>query len=79
MKNLSICLLGLVLLGTCMTAQAQTRPVDSSKAQPAKLLRHPSRPDAPKGKAYGATRIKDTAAFRRSGRPADGPNRIQRK
>jgi len=79
MKNLPACLLGVALLSLGLAVQAQTTPVAPSKAQPAKPLRHPSRPAAPKGEAYGGPFIKDTAAFRRSGRPADGPNRHPRK
>ena len=79
MKNLPACLLGVALLSLGLAAQAQTTPVAPSKAQPAKPLPPPSRPAAPRGKAYGAPLIKDTAAFRRSGRPADGPNRLPRK
>lgn len=78
MKNLPACLLGVALLSLGLAAQAQTTPI-APKAQPAKPLPPPSRPAAPRGKAYGAPLIKDTAAFRRSGRPADGPNRLPRK
>ena len=79
MKSLSACLLGVALLSLCWTAQAQTTPATQSKTPPAKPLPRPKGTAAPKGKAYGAPFIKDTAAFRRSGRPADGPNRLPRK
>jgi hypothetical protein len=79
MNSVSACLLGVALLSFCLTAQAQTIPATQPKSPPVKPLPRPKGAAAPKGKAYGAPLIKDTAAFRRSGRPADGPNRLPRK
>ncbi|GAB3872019.1 hypothetical protein GCM10028824_21910 [Hymenobacter segetis] len=70
----------MALLSFCWTARAQTTPATPPKTQPVKPLPYPKGAAAPKGKAYGAPFIKDTAAFRRSGRPADAvPNRIRQK
>ncbi|WP_460608797.1 hypothetical protein [Hymenobacter terrigena] len=79
MKSVSACLLGVALLSLCWTAQAQTTPATQPKTPPVKPMPRPKSAAAPKGKAYGAPLIKDTAAFRRSGRPADGPNRLRPK
>jgi hypothetical protein len=62
-------LLGLVLLGLgCSAAQAQTTPVP--KTQPAKASSRTEGATAKKRPAAHSF-IKDTAAFRRSGRPVD--------
>jgi len=71
MKNLPTFLLGAALLSYCLAASAQTRPATQPKTPPGKPLPRPTGAAAPKGRVYGAPLIKDPAAFRRSGRPAD--------
>ena len=71
MKNIPDFLLCVMLLSFSLAAQGQTVPTTQSKAQSVKPLPRPKGAAVPKGKAYGAPLIKDTAAFRRSGRPAD--------
>ncbi|HEX8503876.1 MAG TPA: hypothetical protein VF630_00805 [Hymenobacter sp.] len=71
-------LLGLLCFG--LTASAQTTPAPLPQAQPVKEARRPAG-TAPKPRTnLTPVFIKDTAAFRRSGRPADAvPNRIRPK
>jgi len=75
MKPASAFLLGLALMGLCVAAQAQTTP--PPKTQPVKSGPR-TKGVAQKRTAYAPPLITDTAAFRRSGRPADAvPNRVQ--
>ncbi len=75
MKPTSPFLLGLALLGLCVATQAQTTP--KPKTQPVKPGPR-TKGAAQKRTAYAPPFTTDTAAFRRSGRPADAvPNRVQ--
>ncbi len=75
MKPAPSFLLGLALMGLGLSAPAQTAP--KPKTQPAKSVPRTKGAAAQKRTAYGPPFIKDTAAFLRSGRPADGiQNRI---
>jgi len=71
MKNIPSFLLSVALLSLCLVAQAQTTPALQSKTQLVKPLPRIKGTVVRQSKAYGAPLIKDTAAFRRSGRPAD--------
>jgi len=64
-------LLGLALLGLGLSAPAQTSPASQPKTRPGKGAPRPTGPAAQKRTAYATPFFKDTAAFRRSGRPAD--------
>ncbi|WP_046247229.1 hypothetical protein [Hymenobacter terrenus] len=72
MKHVPSFLLGLVLMSLCVVAQAQTTPAPQPKNQPVKSEPRPQGSAAQKHAAQAPSFIKDTAAFRRSGRPADG-------
>ena len=71
MKNIPAFLLCVIFLSLCLVAQAQTMPALQPKIHSVKPLPRIKGTVVRKGKAYGAPFIKDTAAFRRSGRPAD--------
>jgi len=71
MKHAPCILIGLVLLGFCMPARAQTAPMPLPKAQPDKSASHPTGTPAQQRTDYAPIGKIDTAAFRRSGRPAD--------
>jgi hypothetical protein len=76
MKPASSFLLGLALMGLYVAAQSQTIP--KSKTQPMKPMPRTKGTAAQKRTAYAPPFTTDTAAFRRSGRPADAvPNRIR--
>jgi hypothetical protein len=71
MKPNPLFLLGLTLVALCGPASAQTTPTPSPNTSPGKGVAHPKRTAAPlRTAAKSAVKI-DTAAFRRSGRPAD--------
>ena len=76
MQRTPFYLLGLMFLSLSWPASAQTRPVLAPKAHPGKGVPRPNGAAAPKRTAPALAVKMDTAAFRRSGRPADGPNRI---
>ena len=71
-------LLGMALVALCGSASAQTTPTPSLNTTPEKGAQHPKRAATPPRTASMAAVKLDTAAFRRSGRPADNIlNRIQ--
>ena len=76
MQRTPLYLLGFVFLSLSWPASAQTRPVPAPKAHLGKGMPRPNGAAAPKRTATALAIKMDTAAFRRSGRPADGPNRI---
>jgi hypothetical protein len=69
-------LVGLVFLSFSWPASAQTRPAPASNTHLGKGVPRPNGAAAPKRTAPSLAVKMDTAAFRRSGRPADGPNRL---
>jgi len=70
MKFNPLFLLGMMLVAFCGPATAQTTPPPAPNARPGKGVSHPKRAAAPPRTVSVVTL--DTAAFRRSGRPADG-------
>ena len=74
MKSASSFLLGLALLGG-LAAQAQTTP--APKTQLVKPAPRPKATAAKNRPVYAHSLFKDTAAFRRSGRPTDGLIRMR--
>ena len=71
MKPDPIFLLGMTLVALCGPASAQTTPTPAPTTAPRKGVPHPKRAAAPpRTSSVWAVKI-DTAAFRRSGRPAD--------
>jgi len=70
MKFNLLFLLGMTLVALCGPASAQTTPRPAPNTLPGKGVSHPKRAAAPP-RTTSAVKI-DTAAFHRSGRPADG-------
>ncbi|WP_460623759.1 hypothetical protein [Hymenobacter tenuis] len=71
MKHAPAFLLGLTLLALCGPASAQTTPTPAPNTPLGKGVPHPKRAAAsPRTAPVSAVKM-DTAAFRRSGRPAD--------
>jgi len=72
MKFNLLFLLGMTLVALYSPASAQTTPTPVPNARPGKGVPHPKRAATPpRTTSVSAGKI-DTAAFRRSGRPADG-------
>ncbi len=71
MKFTPIFLVGLTLVSLCGPAFGQTTPTRQSKAHPAKGMPRPQRVATPTHTGSALAIKMDTAAFRRSGRPAD--------
>lgn len=70
MKPIFSFLLGLVLMGGSLAAPAQTAPAPKNRL--VKPVLRPQSAASPNRTAYAHSFLKDTAAFRRSGRPIDG-------
>ena len=71
MKPDPLFLLGLTLVALCGPAAAQTTPTPAPTSPPGKGVPHPKRAAAPPRTVSGWAVKIDTAALRRSGRPAD--------
>ena len=78
MKPNPLFLLGLTLVALCGPASAQTTPMPAPNIPLGKGVPRPNRTAAsPRTASVPAVKM-DTAAFRRSGRPADHiPNRVR--
>ncbi|QNE42378.1 hypothetical protein F1C16_22425 (plasmid) [Hymenobacter sp. NBH84] len=71
MKFNPLFLLGVTLAAFYGPAAAQTTPTPAPNARPGKGVPPPKRATTPPRTA-SVSAVQDTAAFRRSGRPADG-------